>query len=104
MQLAHSRKLTQQPKSCCCLLAGNPLPPVVHKVIRQHDLAPGRLVVVGDLHGCLVELFQVLDAVKFEYGKDNLILVGDVCNKGPRSQEVTTLELPAMLLKTWSCG
>ncbi|KAF6259985.1 Metallo-dependent phosphatase-like protein [Scenedesmus sp. NREL 46B-D3] len=68
--------------------AGNPLPPIIHRVIRQHELAPGRLVVVGDVHGCLAELFQLLDAVKFDYGKDNLILTGDLCNKGPRSQEV----------------
>ncbi|WIA19775.1 hypothetical protein OEZ85_005687 [Tetradesmus obliquus] len=68
--------------------AGNPLPPVIHRVIQQHELGPGRLVVVGDVHGCLVELFQLLDAVKFDYAKDNLILVGDMCNKGPRSQEV----------------
>ena len=88
------------------LHAGNPLPPVIHRVIKQHELGPGRLVVVGDVHGCLVELFQLLDAVKFDYAKDNLILVGDMCNKGPRSQEVRTaphqsvlqaLQGPAML-------
>lgn len=68
---------------------------MIHRVIQQHELGPGRLVVVGDVHGCLVELFQLLDAVKFDYAKDNLILVGDMCNKGPRSQEVRTLvQLP----------
>jgi hypothetical protein len=53
------------------------------------------LVVVGDVHGCLVELFQLLDAVKFDYSKDNLILVGDMCNKGPCSQEVRAAQVPA---------
>jgi hypothetical protein len=55
-------------------------------------------VVVGDVHGCLVELFQLLDAVKFDYDKDNLILVGDLCNKGPRSQEVSAPGLLAIII------
>lgn len=68
--------------------AGNPLPSVVHKTISQQQLGPGRLVMVGDVHGCLTELFELLDTVGFRYGFDNLLLTGDLCNKGPRCQEV----------------
>lgn len=37
----------------------------------------------------LQELLQLLDTIKFDYGQDNLIFVGDLVNKGPRSQEVS---------------
>ncbi|WIA17343.1 hypothetical protein OEZ85_014206 [Tetradesmus obliquus] len=69
-------------------VAGNPLPAICHKVIRQSELGPGRLIVVGDVHGCLNEFFQLLDTLDFKYGYDNLLLTGDLVNKGPRSQEV----------------
>lgn len=68
--------------------AGNPLPAVLHRVVRRHELRPGRLVIVGDVHGCLTELFELLDVIRFDWHTDNLCLTGDLCNKGPRSQEV----------------
>jgi hypothetical protein len=49
---------------------------------------------VGDVHGCLNELFQLLDTLDFKYGYDNLLLTGDLVNKGPRSQEVTRCTVP----------
>ena len=62
---------------------------MIHEVIRKKELGSGRLVIIGDVHGCLAELFQLLDAVDFKYGHDNLLLTGDMCNKGPRPQEVS---------------
>lgn len=67
---------------------GNPLPSVIHKVIQHDDLGPGRLVLVGDVHGCLDELNELLDKLEFRHGHDNLVLVGDLVNKGPKSQQV----------------
>lgn len=84
----------------CHTYAGNPLPNVIHKYIRKSDLAPGRLVIVGDVHGCLSELFQLLDALDFKFGHDNLLLTGDMVNKGPRSQEVGVAELA--LVPQWN--
>eukprot|EP00775_Hariotina_reticulata_P006999 gene6999-7213_t len=59
----------------------------LHTVFKQQELGLGRLILIGDVHGCLRELLQLLDTIKFDYGQDNLIFVGDLVNKGPRSQE-----------------
>jgi hypothetical protein len=75
--------------ACAHRASGNPLPAILHKVIRKSDLGPGRLIIVGDVHGCLNEFFQLLDTLNFKYGYDNLVLTGDLVNKGPRSQEAS---------------
>uniref|UniRef100_A0A383VP43 Calcineurin-like phosphoesterase domain-containing protein n=1 Tax=Tetradesmus obliquus TaxID=3088 RepID=A0A383VP43_TETOB len=70
--------------------SGNPLPSVVHQVVQQQQLGPGRLLLVGDVHGCLDELQQLLLEVGFKRGIDNLVFVGDLVNKGPKSAEVVS--------------
>lgn len=50
----------------------------------------GRLIIVGDVHGCVLELAQLLKKVRFNKNRDKLVFVGDLCNKGPRSQQVQT--------------
>jgi hypothetical protein len=45
-------------------------------------------VLVGDVHGCYDELQQLLQQVQLRHGHDNLIFVGDLVNKGPKSQQV----------------
>jgi len=67
---------------------GNPLPPIIHQVVPGTALKPGRLVVVGDTHGCHDELLLLLDKVQYDSKVDNLILVGDLVNKGPYSDKV----------------
>lgn len=42
----------------------------------------GRLVVVGDVHGCKEELEALLKKVEFQEGKDHLVLTGDIVSKG----------------------
>jgi hypothetical protein len=42
----------------------------------------GRTLIVGDVHGCRVELATLLDATKFTTG-DQLVLVGDIVARGP---------------------
>ena len=44
----------------------------------------GRTVIVGDVHGCVVELERLLDRVAFSSG-DQLVLVGDLVARGPDS-------------------
>jgi Icc-related predicted phosphoesterase len=56
--------------------------------VKQQQLGPGRLLVVGDVHGCLDELQQLLQTVDYKQGSDNLVFVGDLVNKGPKSAEV----------------
>jgi bis(5'-nucleosyl)-tetraphosphatase (symmetrical) len=41
--------------------------------------------VVGDVQGCARELEALLEAVRFDRGRDELVSVGDLVNKGPDS-------------------
>lgn len=43
-----------------------------------------RTVIVGDVHGCALELETLLDVVRFDTG-DRLVLVGDAVARGPDS-------------------
>ena len=49
-----------------------------------------RTIVVGDLHGCYDELKDLLKKVDFSED-DQLICVGDLITKGPKSKEVLEL-------------
>lgn len=42
-----------------------------------------RVIVVGDVHGCLEELDALLRLVSFRRGRDRLILAGDLVDRGP---------------------
>lgn len=79
---------------------------MVHQVVQQQQLGPGRLLLVGDVHGCLDELQQLLQEVDFKRGSDNLVFVGDLVNKGPKSAEVGALRgwcwLLLLLLVLWN--
>jgi hypothetical protein len=50
-----------------------------------------RTVIVGDVHGCLDELRSLLERVGFRAGDDQLVMVGDLVNKGPDSVGVVRL-------------
>ena len=47
-----------------------------------------RFLVVGDVHGCLDELQDLLRKARYDDGATRLVLVGDLVNKGPKSLEV----------------
>lgn len=49
---------------------------------------PPVLLQVGDVHGCYDALLNLLDEVQYTPLVDNLILVGDLVDKGPKSQQV----------------
>lgn len=49
-----------------------------------------RTILVGDVHGCIDELRDLLDACGYRHG-DRLVLVGDLVAKGPDSQAVVQL-------------
>jgi serine/threonine protein phosphatase 1 len=42
-----------------------------------------RNIIIGDLHGCLDELKQMLRLVQFQRGKDRMIFLGDYFDRGP---------------------
>ena len=64
------------------------MPPEIHKTLPPNKLLPGRLLIIGDVHGCIDELHDLLEKVAFVEGQDNLIMTGDLGDKGPHSIEV----------------
>ena len=42
-----------------------------------------RTIVVGDVHGCALELYELLEKVKFMPNRDRLISLGDLVDRGP---------------------
>ena len=47
-----------------------------------------RKIVIGDIQGCLDELKALLDLLDFKSSSDQLIFLGDLINRGPKSLEV----------------
>ena len=50
----------------------------------------GRLIIVGDVHGCSEELKELLEKAQFG-SEDELIFVGDLIGKGPSPREVVRM-------------
>jgi bis(5'-nucleosyl)-tetraphosphatase (symmetrical) len=51
-------------------------------------MTDSRIIFIGDVHGCYEELKLLLKKTKYKDGKDRLIFLGDLINKGPYSIEV----------------
>jgi bis(5'-nucleosyl)-tetraphosphatase (symmetrical) len=47
-----------------------------------------RTLIVGDVHGCIDELNDLLAAARYQAGEDRLFFVGDLILKGPESLAV----------------
>ena len=50
-----------------------------------------RTIFIGDVHGCIEELEELLNQASYNASKDRLIYLGDLINKGPNSLEVLKL-------------
>ena len=50
-------------------------PPALHTTLRDPK---ERVIIVGDVHGCLDELNGLLDACEYTEERDTVILVGDL--------------------------
>lgn len=47
-----------------------------------------RKFAISDIHGSYYEMMRLLEAVKFNPNIDQLVIVGDMINRGPYSGEV----------------
>ena len=47
-----------------------------------------RTIIIGDIHGCSSTLQALLECVKPEAGKDRLVFLGDLFDRGPESFQV----------------
>ena len=69
--------------------AGKLLPPQIHEVVLEGELEPkGRIIIIGDVHGCIKEMKELLVEAEYVHGVDTVILVGDLGDKGPYPLEV----------------
>ncbi|RYG97885.1 serine/threonine protein phosphatase [archaeon] len=64
-----------------------PVPSIPHKELQREDLKD-RMIVVGDIHGCLEEFKELLVKAEFEPSTTSVLLLGDLVNKGLYSDEV----------------
>jgi hypothetical protein len=60
----------------------------MHVQVPLADTAGKRVIIVGDVHGCVVELRALLQKLSFDSKLDYLCFVGDLVGKGPSSLEV----------------
>jgi bis(5'-nucleosyl)-tetraphosphatase (symmetrical) len=87
-----------------------PLPPFVHdnlerllaegkerntkedELNRNNDYQRKRILVIGDVHGCIDELKSLVQKAIMDHNRGRqfvaIVLVGDLCNKGPCSAQV----------------
>lgn len=52
----------------------------------------GRIIAIGDIHGCHLEFAELLDRIALT-AEDQLILLGDLVNRGPDSPRVVDLAI-----------
>jgi len=66
-----------------------PLPSVLHKKLDNCSIKDRKLLLIGDVHGCLDELNDLLDLVNSSYNQSQYlpVFVGDMINKGPKNVE-----------------
>ncbi|KAI8992582.1 Metallo-dependent phosphatase-like protein [Pilobolus umbonatus] len=98
--------LTKNKKSSSSSSGEYPVSPYAHmtKLVTNNDpalLNKERVFVVGDVHGCLLELETLLNTIKFNPEKDQLILAGDLVAKGPSSVPVIrkAIEMGALCVR-----
>ena len=41
-----------------------------------------RTIIISDVHGCMTELTELLDKVKFNKNEDTIVFTGDLMDRG----------------------
>lgn len=62
-----------------------PLPKVCHKEIPDSVIGDRAVFVIGDVHGCLEEMCELMEKARSIEEDTLFVLVGDLTNKGPFS-------------------
>ena len=70
---------------------GLPFPAQRHLTIEEDQIAGKKLLIIGDVHGCYDELVELLDQNNARDPNICVIFVGDLMNKGPKSDLVVKL-------------
>ena len=65
-------------------------PPLMMHATMPADADRPRTILIGDVHGCLEELEELLDACAYDAATSRVVLVGDLVNKGPSSAGVVS--------------
>jgi len=47
-----------------------------------------RTLMISDIHGCLEPFERLLEEIRYDPGRDRLVLLGDYVDRGPRSRDV----------------
>ncbi len=55
---------------------------------RHISNGPGRLLVMGDVHGQYEKMVRVLKLCGYRPGTDQLVLIGDYVDRGPDSRRL----------------
>ncbi len=63
---------------------------LISRDLRKVGIVFKRVIVVGDVHGCIQELELLMEKVQPTHD-DHIIFVGDLINKGPSSSKVIDL-------------
>jgi serine/threonine protein phosphatase 1 len=58
-----------------------------HPFVKQRHMKVGRLIAIGDIHGCSAALASLLEAIAPDAG-DTIVTLGDYVDRGPNSREV----------------
>jgi bis(5'-nucleosyl)-tetraphosphatase (symmetrical) len=75
---------------CTCSLAARrtpPFPSPSKHVTLASNRQVSRTIIIGDVHGCLDELQDLLATCQYDRTNTRVVLVGDLVNKGPKSAE-----------------
>ncbi len=64
-----------------------PPPEYVPIADLTEQIGSRRHIILGDVHGCYDEMRELLDRLGYEPGRDVLISVGDVIDRGPKIRE-----------------
>ena len=55
--------------------------------------------VIGDVHGCFDQFIRLVKKIDYDSKKDQIILTGDLVNRGPKYLDVLKIALPSAAVR-----